>query len=54
MNQVMLVGQVEGTYEIIYDKKEAERKLMKFLLKIQRPFKNKDGNYDSDLVNVKV
>ncbi|WP_338965821.1 MULTISPECIES: hypothetical protein [unclassified Spiroplasma] len=37
MNQVMLVGQVEGTYEIIYDKKEAERKLMKFLLKIQRP-----------------
>ncbi|UNF62212.1 MULTISPECIES: single-stranded DNA-binding protein [Spiroplasma] len=27
---------------------------MKFLLKIQRPFKNKDGNYDSDLVNVKV
>ncbi|ELL44153.1 MULTISPECIES: single-stranded DNA-binding protein [Spiroplasma] len=54
MNQVILVGQVEGTYEIIYDKKEAERKLMKFLLKIQRPFKNKDGNYDSDLVNVKV
>lgn len=50
----MLVGQVEGTYEIIYDKKEAERKLMKFLLKIQRLFKNKDGNYDSDLVNVKV
>ncbi|WP_338992469.1 single-stranded DNA-binding protein [Spiroplasma endosymbiont of Seladonia tumulorum] len=54
MNQVILVGQVEETYEIIYDKKEAERKLMKFLLKIQRPFKNKDGNYDNDLVNVKV
>ncbi|WP_342256180.1 single-stranded DNA-binding protein [Spiroplasma endosymbiont of Poecilobothrus nobilitatus] len=54
MNQVILVRQVEGTYEIIYDKKEAGRKIMKFSLKIQRPFKNKDGNYDSDLVNAKV
>lgn len=41
MNQVILVGQIEGTYEIIYDKKEAERKLMKFLLKIQGPFKKR-------------
>ncbi|WP_236608000.1 single-stranded DNA-binding protein [Spiroplasma chrysopicola] len=54
MNQVMLVGQVEGSYEIVYDKKESERKLMKFLLKVQRPFKNRDGHYDNDLVNIKV
>ncbi len=50
----MLVGQVEGPYEIVYDKKETERKLMKFLLKVQRPFKNREGNYDEDIVNVKV
>ena len=31
----MLVGQVEGPHEIVYYKKETERKLMKFLLKVQ-------------------
>jgi hypothetical protein len=27
---------------------------MKFLLKVQHPFKNKEENYDEDIVNVKV
>ncbi|AHI58120.1 hypothetical protein P344_03925 [Spiroplasma mirum ATCC 29335] len=27
---------------------------MKFLLKVQRPFKNREGNYDEDIVNFKV
>lgn len=54
MNQVVLVGQVQGGPEIIFDKKDLDRKLMRFFVKIKRPFKNKEGDYEDDIVKIKV
>lgn len=54
MNQVVLVGQFQGGPEIIFDKKDLDRKLMRFFVKIKRPFKNKEGDYEDDIVKIKV
>ncbi len=54
MNQVILVGEVCDDAETIFDKKEAETKLMRFHLSVPRPFKNREGRYEEDIIKIKV
>lgn len=54
MNQVILVGEVQGRADIIFNKKESDHKLMRLYVKVKRPFKNKEGEYDDDIIKVKV
>ncbi|WP_339022445.1 single-stranded DNA-binding protein [Spiroplasma endosymbiont of Crioceris asparagi] len=55
MNNVTIMGQLIGSPEIIYENdKNENKKLYKLILKVQRPFKSKNGSYESDYINVKA
>ncbi len=54
MNQILVVGTVSSDYKIIYKDDKTKNKLIKFTLKVQKPYKNKEGIYDFDYINIKV
>lgn len=54
MNQVLVVGIVEKNPEIINLENLKGNKLIKFRLKTDRPFRNKDGEVIQDYINIKV
>ncbi|ATZ17421.1 single-strand DNA-binding protein [Williamsoniiplasma luminosum] len=52
MNNVNIIGQIEGDAQIAYTSQDGARKLYKFVLRVPRPFKKNDEVID-DLINVK-
>lgn len=54
MNNVTIIGQLEGDLQMVYNSKDGDKKLYKFVLKVQRPYKSKNGTAVSDYINVKV
>ncbi|ATG97319.1 single-stranded DNA-binding protein [Mesoplasma lactucae] len=55
MNNVIMMGTLEGDAEVIYTSPDGNKSLYKFLLKVPKPYKSKDGtNPPEDLVNIKV
>ena len=51
LNQVVLVGRVANTLEIV---EEGETKKCYMLLSVQRSFKNNEGEYESDLIDIEL
>lgn len=54
MNNVNIIGQIEGTPQLVFNSKNGEKKLFKFILRVPRNYKNKDGIITDDFINVKV
>lgn len=56
LNQLVLVGRIVNPLEVINSQKESEKlsKMMKLMISVTRPFKNKNGLYDEDYITVKV
>jgi len=54
MNHVILVGTVDKCPEIILKNSKRNNKLIKFRLKTEKPFRNKEGDVLEDFINVKV
>ncbi len=54
MNNVNIIGQIEGTPQLVFNSKNGEKKLFKFILRVPRNYKNKDGIITDEFINVKV
>ncbi|AHI53686.1 single-stranded DNA-binding protein [Spiroplasma sabaudiense Ar-1343] len=54
MNNVIVIGQMEGEPQIVYTSKDGEKKLYKFTLRTPKPFKNKMGEIIDDFINIKA
>ncbi|AOG60239.1 single-stranded DNA-binding protein [Spiroplasma helicoides] len=54
MNNVTIIGQIEELPQLIYNSKNGDKKLYKFVLKVPRSYKTKDGQVSEDYINVKV
>ncbi|AHI52687.1 single-stranded DNA-binding protein [Spiroplasma culicicola] len=54
MNNVTIIGQIEGVPQMIYNSKAGDKKLYKFVLRVPRNFKTKEGTVSEDFINVKV
>ncbi|QEH61653.1 single-strand DNA-binding protein [Spiroplasma chinense] len=54
MNNVTIIGQIEGMPQMIYNSKTGDKKLYKFILKVPRTYKQKDGSQVDDFINVKA
>ncbi|QBQ07530.1 single-stranded DNA-binding protein [Spiroplasma gladiatoris] len=54
MNNVTVIGQIEELPQVIYNSKSGDKKLYKFVLKVPRGYKTKDGKEQQDFINVKV
>lgn len=51
MNKVELVGRLTKDPEISYTTGENSIARLRFTVAVNRPFKNKDGNYDADFIS---
>ncbi|ALD66191.1 single-stranded DNA-binding protein [Spiroplasma cantharicola] len=54
MNNVTIIGQMEGEPQVVFDSKDGQKKLYKFVLKVPRNYKTKTGETIADFINVKV
>lgn len=57
MNNVIMMGTLEGDAEIVYTTPDGNKSLYKFLLKVPKPYKPKekhDYEHHDDLISVKV
>ncbi|AUB31398.1 single-stranded DNA-binding protein [Spiroplasma floricola] len=54
MNNVTIIGQIEGNPQIVFNSKDGVKKLYKFILKVPRNYKTKSGELIDDFINVKV
>ena len=52
LNQVVIVGKVVEMQEL--KTTEIDKKRLMMVVEVQRPFKNKDGEYDKDYICVKT
>ncbi|EOA07461.1 MULTISPECIES: single-stranded DNA-binding protein [Mycoplasma] len=53
MNLVNIIGQLEGDATIAYTSKDGDKKLYKFVVKVPKPYKVKEGD-GVDYINVKA
>ncbi|AGR41976.1 single-stranded DNA-binding protein [Spiroplasma diminutum] len=54
MNNVTIIGQIEGNPQVVFDSKDGGKKLYKITLKVPRQYKTKNGEKIEDFINVKV
>jgi single-strand DNA-binding protein len=54
MNNVNIVGIVDGDAEMVYQSREGGKSLFKFKVRVTRTFKNKLGEFQDDIINIKV
>ncbi|AUM62513.1 single-stranded DNA-binding protein [Spiroplasma monobiae] len=54
MNNVTIIGQIEGNPQLVFNSKDGEKKLYKFTLRVPRNYKTKSGELIDDFINVKV
>lgn len=54
MNNVSIVGQLEDIPQLVYNSKDGNKKLYKFVIKVPRTNKSKEGTIVNDYINVKI
>ncbi|AXK51061.1 single-stranded DNA-binding protein [Spiroplasma alleghenense] len=54
MNNVIVIGQMEGEPQVVYTSNDGLKKLYKFILRTPKPFKNKAGEITDDFINIKA
>ncbi|WP_338985459.1 single-stranded DNA-binding protein [Spiroplasma endosymbiont of Diplazon laetatorius] len=54
MNNVTIIGQIEGNPQVVFNSKDGEKKLYKLTLRVPRNYKTKSGEIIDDFINVKV
>lgn len=54
INNVILVGRILNEPEIVETKEQILTKWCKFIIAIERPFKNKQNEYEIDYITVKT
>ncbi|ARU91981.1 single-stranded DNA-binding protein [Spiroplasma clarkii] len=54
MNNVTIIGQIEGAPQLIYSSKDGNKKLYKFVLRVPRWSKAKENTVVNDYINVKI
>ena len=54
MNHLILVGIIEGDYQVVTRHQASKNKLIEFNIKVQRPYKNNDGQFESDILKIKI
>ncbi|ASP28530.1 single-strand DNA-binding protein [Spiroplasma corruscae] len=54
MNNVTILGQLEGNPELVYNSKDGEKKLYKLIIKVPRITTNKNSKCKEDFINVKI
>ncbi|AKX34420.1 single-stranded DNA-binding protein [Spiroplasma litorale] len=54
MNNVTILGQLEGNPELVYNSKDGEKKLYKLIVKVPRITTNVNSKNKSDYINVKI
>ncbi|ATZ18822.1 single-strand DNA-binding protein [Williamsoniiplasma somnilux] len=53
MNNVNIIGQIEGDATVAFASEDGAKKLYKFLLRVPRTYKKKNGELAEDLINIK-
>lgn len=53
MNNVNIIGLIEGDAIVSYTSEDGNKKLYKFTLRVPRNYKKKNGDVADDMVNVK-
>lgn len=54
INNLILVGRIYSEPEIVPTKEEMNAKWGKFILAVERPFRNRNNDYEIDFITVKT
>lgn len=54
INNVILVGRIFSEPEIVPTKDQIPTKWSKFILAVERPFKNRNNDYEIDFITIKT
>ena len=54
MNHLILVGTVEGDYRVIVKNSAHANKLLEFVMSVNSPYKNKDGEPQRNMLKIKA
>jgi len=54
MNNVIMTGILDGDAQLVYEHSDGKKSLYKFKLRIPKPFKNKQGKIEEDVINIKI